>query len=141
MTYQPYAWPRPQGPDAEAAARAHRDAGAHARAQTRTNVMVALLFVGVIAALVGINVFTYRYMSGENNWANRDVLVQQRLNDMYVEDFQIERGYTSNGRFSSQAETVVVDGMLRSDCKVDNDDNPTLDCDYAITLTPETGAR
>lgn len=141
MTYQPYAWPRPQGPEAKAAARAHREAGSAARAETRTGVLVALIFATVIAALVGLNVFTYKYMAGENNWQNRDILVQQRLNDKYVEDFQIARGYTGSGRSSVQTETVVVDGMLRSDCRVDNDDDPTLDCDYVITLTPETGAR
>lgn len=146
MTHQPYEWPRPTAPEAKDAAREHRKASRAAkRAQRSTdpNIHPALAVLLVAATVVGgivLNVHLYKHADAQYDWAANAGVVQQALNDKYVEDIQVIRQEVSTGRGHTWVQTFGIDGDVRTDCEVPDDTNPVIVCDVPVTLTPETAS-
>jgi hypothetical protein len=144
--YQPYAWPRPdtrKGKDeAKAAVREHKKAKrAQRSADPNVNPVLAVAIIGAaVVGMVVLNVQFYKHAEAQYAWAANAGAVQQVLNDKYVEDIQVIREQVAVGRGYRWVQTFGIDGVVRTDCEVPDDTNPTIECGSPVTLTRE-GAR
>lgn len=135
--YQPYAWPRPDHRTVKAAKRQRREKRRRQRAvDPKVNPFVAVLVMGAtVIAMIVLNVQVYKHADRQYDWAANAGTVQQVLNDKYVEDIQVIREKVAAGRSSTWKETFGIDGVVRTDCTVPDDTDPTIVCDGPLTLT------
>lgn len=75
-------------------------------------------------------------------WLDNGPRIEAALNARYEQEFQYHREYRPAGRFSSPVDAVVIDGVLRPDCRAfiwNRDTEPTLKCDQPVHLTEAKG--
>lgn len=124
-------------PDSSTVTNPSADAASAAEMGVRDTVLVLALIVGTILVMAGVVVGSVKYFDANPPWLGRDVAVQQELNERYVEDIEVVRSIEGGGRSGRLIETITIDGVVRGDCKVHDDSDPSIVCDAPLTLTPE----
>jgi hypothetical protein len=107
-------------------------------ASTRTLVFT-FTFVGFVLALLVWMAVTNMPEQSADEWVANAAVVEQGLEDLYVEDVTVIRDVSFTGRTTSRDETILVDGE-EVDCILFDDATLDLRCktdDGILPLTPE----
>lgn len=111
---------------------------AYQPASARTLVFT-FTFVGFVLALLGYMAFSNMPEQSADEWVANAAVVEQGLEDLYVEDVTVIRDVSFTGRTTSRDETILVDGE-QVDCLVFDDATLDLRCktdDGILPFTPE----